>query len=150
MDWTNGTGTDVASGQPVHVGAFTCVAVGVIKNGESGVLARKGVYQFKKDTPLVISQGDSVFWSTADKEVTKTATDKYLGIAAKSAASNDTTVIVDIADAAGEINRAASVATVATANGSDAATTQALANQLKTTVNAILSALKNADLMDTP
>ena len=33
-------------------------------------------------------------------------------------------------------------ASVATANGSDAGTTQALANQLKTTVNAILTALR--------
>lgn len=42
---------------------------------------------------------------------------------------------------------AATVAAEATANGSDAATTQALANALKTKVNAILTALKNAGLM---
>lgn len=43
--------------------------------------------------------------------------------------------------------KAVVVAPVATANGSDLATTQALANQLKITVNAILTALKNAGLM---
>lgn len=39
------------------------------------------------------------------------------------------------------------VAAVATADGSDADTTQALANQLKITVNAILAALKEHGLM---
>lgn len=44
-------------------------------------------------------------------------------------------------------NQAATVAAEATANGTDAATTQALANALKTKVNAILTSLKAAKLM---
>lgn len=42
---------------------------------------------------------------------------------------------------------AATVAAVATANATDLATSEALANQLKTTVNAILTSLKAAGLM---
>lgn len=44
---------------------------------------------------------------------------------------------------------AANVAAEATVDGSDAETTQALANALKVTVNAILTALKAAGLMRT-
>lgn len=46
-----------------------------------------------------------------------------------------------------EANVAVNVAACATADGSDAGTTQALANALKVKVNAILTALKNAGLM---
>lgn len=147
MTWTNSTGSSVAAGQPVHVGNFTCVAVGTIADTATGELARCGVYEFTKAAPLAVAHGDNVFWNTTDKKVTKTASDKYLGVAFKAAASNDTTIQVQIADAGGEINKAAFVAQVTTANGSDAATTQALANALKTTMNDVLTALKNADLM---
>lgn len=43
--------------------------------------------------------------------------------------------------------KAATVAAVATVNATDLATAQALANQLKTSVNAILTNLKAANLM---
>ena len=39
------------------------------------------------------------------------------------------------------------IAAEATANGSDATTTQALANALKVKLNAVIAALKAADLM---
>ncbi len=42
---------------------------------------------------------------------------------------------------------ATTIAAEATANGSDAATTQALANALKTKLNAVIAALKAAGLM---
>lgn len=44
-------------------------------------------------------------------------------------------------------DKAANVAAEATVNGSDAETTQALANALKVTVNAILTALKTSGIM---
>lgn len=43
--------------------------------------------------------------------------------------------------------QANNVSAVSTADATDLATAQALANQLKTTVNAILTSLKNAKLM---
>lgn len=45
------------------------------------------------------------------------------------------------------VTPAAYVAPIATADGSDATTTQALANATKTTVNGIIAALVAADLM---
>lgn len=52
-----------------------------------------------------------------------------------------------IAYAVDGIAQAATVAAEATADGSDATTTQALANALKVKVNAILTSLKTAKLM---
>ena len=59
----------------------------------------------------------------------------------------DTVKLNPIAYAIEGVAQAAVVAAEATANGSDAATTQALANALKVKVNAILTALKAAKLM---
>ena len=60
----------------------------------------------------------------------------------------DTVELAPIAITSG-VAQVAAVAAEATANGSDAATTQALANALKTKVNAILTALKTAKVMAT-
>jgi len=46
-----------------------------------------------------------------------------------------------------DAKKCTTIAAEATANGSDAATTQALANALKTKLNAVIAALKAADLM---
>lgn len=50
-------------------------------------------------------------------------------------------------DTAGAIVQADAIADIATANGSDAATTQALANATKATVNTILAALRTAGVI---
>jgi hypothetical protein len=54
--------------------------------------------------------------------------------------------VADAIDAGGN-SPAATVAAITTANATDLPTAQALANQLKTTVNDILTALKAAGLM---
>jgi predicted RecA/RadA family phage recombinase len=48
MDWNNGTGTDVLSGQAVAVGNITGVAHGDIAAGEDGVLHMTGVFILPK------------------------------------------------------------------------------------------------------
>lgn len=48
MDWSNGTGTDVFSGQAVAVGNITGVAHGDIAAGEDGVLHMTGVFILPK------------------------------------------------------------------------------------------------------
>lgn len=53
----------------------------------------------------------------------------------------------DVIDLSGVGAQAADVAAIATPAATDLATAEALANQTKTTVNAILTALKTAGLM---
>lgn len=147
INYTNATGSDIASGDVVVIGNLVGIAVTDIADASTGAVALEGVYSLTKETPLAISQGDELFWSVANNEVTKTATDKPIGVAFAGAGSADTTVDVKIYGQGNGIPAAATVAAVTTADGSDPATTQALANQLKTTVNDILTSIKAAGLM---
>lgn len=114
VDWTNTTGSAVASGDVVIVGSLAAIAVVDIADTKSGEVALEGVYELTKDAPLVISQGDEVFWNTSNKEVTKTATDKPLGVAFRAAASADTTVQVKIYGQGNGIPVAATIAALGT------------------------------------
>lgn len=145
LDWVNDTGSTVESGEPVVAGGIVGIALGTIADDASGVLKTEGVFELTKKASLAIAAGEPVFWDSTPGEVTKTAADgKFIGYAAKAADASDATVDVVLPCYNGA---AANVAAVSTANGSDAATTQALANQLKTTVNAILTALKDSGQM---
>lgn len=140
--------TTITSGSVVFAGIIPGIALGKGTEGQTIQLGIRGVWKVDKTTSLAISQGDKLYFNTGTKKVTKTKTDKYIGIAYSGAASNDTTCEVLLSpDTNSETNQAAVVAAITTANGSDAATTQALANQLKTTVNNILTELKAAGLM---
>lgn len=57
MPWTNGTGADVASGDPVVVGDKIYAACGDIANGADGELAAEGVFEFPKTAGNAINQG---------------------------------------------------------------------------------------------
>lgn len=140
---TNTSGVAIASGAVVIEGNILGVASAAIAIAAEGIVVVEGEFLLDKTTSLVIAQGDVLYFNTTTKKITKTITDVYIGVATAAAASNDTTVKVLLKDSAGlPLIAAANVAQVATANGSDAATTQALANQLKTTLNALLTALK--------
>lgn len=140
----------VTSGDVLFSGILPGVALNSGVSGDIISMQICGVFKLPKTTSLVISQGDKLYFNTGTKKVTKTNTDKYIGVAVKAEVSAATTVNVLLTpDTNAVTNQAAVVAAVTTANGSDAATTQALANQLKISVNAILTELKNAGLMAT-
>lgn len=141
-------GGTVTSGDVLFSGILPGVALNSGISGDIISMQIRGVFKLDKTTSLVISQGDKLYFNTGTKRVTKTNTDKYIGVAVKAEVSAATTVNVLLTpDTNAVTNQAAVVAAVATANGSDAATTQALANALKTTVNNILTELKAAGLM---
>jgi len=146
LEIVNGS-TAITSGSPVVVGSVVGIALGDIAANGEGRVQVCGVFEVGKTASLAISQGDKVYFNTSTKLVTKTATDVFMGFAFKSATAEASTVQVSLAEGGSVAGKAATVAAVSTANGSDAATTQALANQLKTTVNAILTELKAAGLM---
>lgn len=97
MPWTNGTGSDVSSGDVVVVGNFVCVALEDIANGASGNLATEEVWEVPKNNNLVISQGDVLYFDVADGNMNKTAEDNYYaGLAFAAAAQTATTVKVKL------------------------------------------------------
>lgn len=138
--------TTIEPGDVVFIGSLAGVAQGGGTTGDTIAVNLTGAYSLPKDSPLVITQGDNVYWASGG-EVTKTVTDALLGVAFADAVSNDAEVVVMINSTANAGPIMANQAAVATADGSDPATTQALANSLKTSLNALLVKLKASGLM---
>jgi predicted RecA/RadA family phage recombinase len=150
-------GGTVAAGAVVVVGSMVGIALVGGVNGDVISVMLEGVFELTKDAPLVISQGDEVFWNVTNSEVTKTATDTPLGIAVAGAAEAATKVIVKLHQIPA-LGKAANVVYTAGTNlvgvdgtGSNAAPlagTETRLDSLDTAVGAILTALKAAGLMD--
>ena len=70
------------------------VALGDILDGATGELAICEVWTLAKEAPLVITQGDQVYWDATNENVDKTNTNIPCGKAYASAVSAATTVQV--------------------------------------------------------
>lgn len=145
MEYANG-GTAISSGDTVVIGNRVGVAItDIAATTGTGSVALTGVYSMAKDPDEAFSQGDLLFYDSSDDTYTKTATgNKHAGVAFEAAASDATTCKVLLTPLP---KQATVIAAVATADGSDAATTQALANALKASHNSVIAALKAAGLM---
>lgn len=140
-------GAAITSGDPVLSGSIFGVATNSAAIGEVVAVRVVGVYSLAKATGAAWSLGDRLFWDATNKVLTKTASaNTPAGFAYADALSADATGLLMLTSNEG-FNQAANVAAIATADGSDAGTTQTLANATKTTVNAILTALENAGIM---
>lgn len=122
--------------------------------GDIAIINLKGVFTMPKASGAM-AQGARLYWDDTEKELTATAAgNTFAGFAFLAAASDDTTVQCNLSggDGSGEsgLSAAANVAVISTADGSDAGTTQTLANATKAKVNAILAALVTAGLMEAP
>ena len=88
---------DIAAGEVVVVSSnFVAVARHAIVAGVKGALTARGIFDFDKEAPLVISEGDAVYWDDTANEADKTATNNYIGVCVEDAASAATTVRVDL------------------------------------------------------
>lgn len=99
VPYTNATGATIESGAPVVVGERVLIAAGKILNGEVGELCAEGVFTLAKNAPLVINQGDILYFDAADAEVKKDSeagANKAIGYAHVAAASADTTCQVEL------------------------------------------------------
>lgn len=113
ITWTNGTGSAVASGDPVVVGNMVCVACGNIANGDSGELAAKGVFELPKAAGNAIAQGEAPLFDISaaafDAASATAAAGDISGccVAREAAAAAATTVIVEINAAIGTVETGA-------------------------------------------
>lgn len=96
IDWTNGTGSAVASKEVVPLTTMIGIAAGDIASTAEGVLHIEEVWELPKEAPLVISVGDQVYWDATNDNIDKTDTNVPAGKAVAAAASADTTVLVKI------------------------------------------------------
>lgn len=87
-------GATIESGEAIQVNDLMGVATGKMLNGETGELLLCGVVELTKEAPLVINQGDKLYYDTVAKNVDKTNTNRFIGYAFAAALSADTKVKV--------------------------------------------------------
>jgi predicted RecA/RadA family phage recombinase len=74
----------VSSGDAVKIGSLFCIATKDYANGERGIFATEGIFTLKKQTALVVAEGDIVDWDEGNKELVvdgDAASDIQAGIA---------------------------------------------------------------------
>lgn len=151
FDYTVPAATTIVSGDPVLINDTFGIALIDGVTDDVIPVQVEGVFEIAKRvhaTTAAISQGDWVYWDATNSVIDNTSTsgaNKAIGRAYKSAASTASTVQVSLEG--GGNKQAAVVAANATTAAIDLTTSEALANSLQTTVNAILTALKNAGIM---
>jgi predicted RecA/RadA family phage recombinase len=138
---------DRLSGQGALVGSQFGVAVSDVLNTVAGQFLIKGAVTLDATSAQAWNQGDPIYWDNTNKRCDNTAVGPRIGTALNAKANPSATgdVLIGAGGSAG--SQSALIAQIATANATDLATSEALANQLKTTVNALLTALINAGLM---
>lgn len=157
LDYVNGTGQAIASGDVVVVGSLIGVALVNIADGATGAVQLEGIFIIAKTTSLAITQGDKLYFNTSTKKVTKTVTDKPIGTAAASALSADTSIPVNLAGAPSSPQATVIAALTDNSGGaaadgtiaavSDVATAANAVKELATKTNEIISVLKAAGLV---
>jgi predicted RecA/RadA family phage recombinase len=136
------------SGQAVKVGGLVGICHDNYVEGETAVIWIQGRYSVVKAVGAW-SAGDRLFWDAgAKKFTTDSEGNTPAGFAADDAANDAATGDIILRQAGAGI--AANVAVIATANASDLATAEALANANKTAINALITSLVDAGLMDAP
>lgn len=136
----------LSSGDPFVIGSKIGIVLSGGSEGETVVCATEGVFELPKAVGA-INQGQKLYFDGTAKKITTVAAGNTLaGYAFRAALSGDATAFVTLTDDP-STPQAAFVAAIATVDGSDAGTTQTLANATKVSVNSILTALKAAGLM---
>lgn len=86
------SGADVASGDFVLIGMIGAIAKTAIADGKTGAVHLSGVFSVPKASGAV-TQGAKLYWSTANSNLTTTASgNTVVGVAAEAAASGDANV----------------------------------------------------------
>lgn len=65
IEWTNGTGSDVASGDVVELGNCIAIAEGDIADTATGIVCLEGVFTVPKVSAAVFSVGEKLIWDTS-------------------------------------------------------------------------------------
>jgi predicted RecA/RadA family phage recombinase len=141
---------NVASGAGFLVGAIFAVAARTVLAGNQVEGVREGVFTLPKTAAQAWAQGDKIYWDDINKRCDSDSTIGLLIGAASEAAANpsDTGVIVLTSSIpSSSEGPQAAIVDIATADGVDAATTQALANALKAKFNTLLAELRAVGIL---
>ena len=96
LTWVNGTGSDVASGDPVLVNdLFWGIANADIADGASGTLHRGGAFELPKASAETFDQGELLFFEAGELTAVDNNTPP-IGSCRKAAGAGVTVAVVDI------------------------------------------------------
>jgi len=99
VDWANGTGAAVLSGDPVVIGnqQMGIALVGIATTG-TGSVAKEGIFLLPKNTSDAVVQGQKLWWDAAATEVINApAINAYfIGYADQAELAATATVLVDL------------------------------------------------------
>lgn len=99
IDYVNGTGADILSGDPVAIGnqQMSIALVDIATTG-TGSVAKEGVFSLAKNTSQTVTQGQKLWWDATAKEVISApALNSYfIGYADKAELAATATVWVDL------------------------------------------------------
>lgn len=129
----------VSSGDGVLVGSLFGVAQVDALNGAQVPIMTEGVHSLPKTSAQAWSEGDQVFWDDTNHRLDNTAVGKLVGVATDPAANPSAKGSVKLHETVP--TQGVFVAAVATTNAVDLPTAEALANQLKTSFNALQATL---------
>lgn len=107
IDYTNTTGSAIASGAPVFLPSGVGVALVNIAAGGSGPVQTVGTVEWPKAPGVAFSQLAPVYWDAANSRCS-TTTGAYVGRAAKASAAGAATVIVGVNEGASAASLTAS------------------------------------------
>lgn len=97
VDFVNGTGSAIASGEPVKVTDFVGVANGDIADTAGGTLLTSGVFILPKVSAGAIAQGKKVYLEAGGAITATVGTNTFAGYAWEAAADTETSIIVRLA-----------------------------------------------------
>lgn len=101
IDFENDTGLLITKGQPVKIGNQQLgIALIDISAGNSGAVARQGVYELPKNTGHAVTQGQRLFWNYSSKVIDNAPSSSswFAGYANHQATQSDAVVNVDLAE----------------------------------------------------
>lgn len=141
---------DVASGAGALVGSIFGVATGTYASGAPGEFRVEGVFSLAKTSAQAWTQGQRVYWDNTNKRCDSDGTVGLLiGVATEAAANPSSTGRVRLNESVPGVLEGpqTAVADIAAANATDLASTEALANEMKTKFNALLAELRTLGIL---
>lgn len=136
---------DRTAGQGALIGSIFGLADSAISSGSVGRFLLDGTPKLDKTSAQAWAQGDKIYWDDASKRCDNTNVGPLIGTAAQAAANPSSSGFVTLNGSTAP--RASAIADIATADGSDAGTTQTLANATKAKLNALIDALRVAGVI---
>lgn len=136
---------DVAAGAGFLVGAIFAVAVDAALSGAVVVGCTEGVFTLAKTSAQAWTQGQKIYWDDTNKRCDSDGTVGILIGAATAAAANPSAtgnVLLNESVPGALEGPQAAVADIATVDATDLATAEALANDCKAKINALLAELR--------